>query len=204
MTEADDAERRLGRAAAFGIPLVGVAATLVVGVMASFGSALLVLASTALLSTIVLLWASLRTLSGDAPLPSDLEASPARRGRVDALSEKKREVLRALKDMESERAIGKIDEADYADVSARYREEAKAIMREMGAEVAPAMDEAERVATEYLKGHGAGPKPAKPAPAKPTARVACKGCEASNEPDAAFCKSCGARLSSKEEAHAKA
>ena len=34
-------------------------------------------------------------------------------------------MLRALKDLESEHAIGKIDDADYASFVARYRDEAK-------------------------------------------------------------------------------
>ena len=207
MTETEEAERRLGRAVALGLPVVGGAATVVVGLTASFGSAILVLASTALLSTIALLWASLRTLSGDAPLPADLVAARGLRSRADALSERKRRVLRALKDLENERALGKIDESDYADVAARYREEAKTLMREMEAEVSPAIEEAERLASDYLKRQTpAVAKVRKSAPVAADGRVACIACAASNERDAAFCKGCGARLTGDAEgdAHAKA
>lgn len=205
MTEIEEAERRLGRGVALGLPLAGAVATVVVGVTASFGSAILVLASTALLSTIALLWASLRTLSGDAPLPSGLEEAEAPRGRTDVLAERKRRVLRALKDLENERAIGKIDEPDYADVAARYREEAKAVMREMEAEVAPALEEAEMLARDFLaKRTKSGLSNAPAATAED--RVACRACGAANERDATFCKGCGGRLQGEEDgaAHAKA
>lgn len=208
MTEADESERALGRAVAVGVPVLGGAGAIVVGLTASFGSAILVLAATALLSTIALFWASLRTLSGDAPLPAAVEAGARNRG-VDALSERKRRVLRALKDLENERALGKIDESDYREISARYREDAKSVMREMEAEVAPARDQAERIAQDYLKAHGVAAAPAKvrtKASKRPAGRLACAGCGASNEPDASFCKGCGARLNDEgtERSNAKA
>jgi hypothetical protein len=196
--EGDEAERFLGRAVAVGLPVVCVLAAISVGVAASVGSALLVLASGALLGTIALLWASVRTLSGDAPLPVDLEALAAQSRDVDVLGEKKRRVLRALKDLEGERAIGKIDESDYEEIARSYREEAKELMREMDRNAAPALAEAERVAREYLLAQGLGsidevaPPPTRDA--KPRERVACPGCATSNEPDAAFCKKCGTAL----------
>jgi hypothetical protein len=209
MSEADESERALGRAVAIGLPVVGGASALIVGLTKSFGSAILVLAATALLSTIGLLWASLRTLSGDAPLPSDLEATAGQRRGVDALAEKKRQVLRALKDLENERALGKIDAADYAQIAARYRNDAKDVMREMEREVAPAREEAERLAKEYLKRRSASPTRAKakaPEPKRTEERRTCASCKASNEPDASFCKGCGAamRATGTEQSDAKA
>lgn len=192
--DGDEAERFLGRVVARGLPVVCVVAAIAVGIAASVGSALLVLASGALLGTIALLWASVRTLSGDAPLPADLEALSAQHRDVDALGEQKRRLLRALKDLEGERALGKIDEADYEAIAMRYREEAKALMREMDRNVAPALAEAERIASEYLlaKGLRSDDSDAKAkASASPRARVTCASCATSNEPDAAFCKKCG-------------
>ncbi|MGH7434548.1 MAG: hypothetical protein ACRENE_02655 [Polyangiaceae bacterium] len=205
MTETDEAERRLGRGVALGLPLLGVIAAVVAGVTASFGSAILVLASTAMLSTIALLWVSLRTLSGDAPLPTDLEGAALRAARADDASERKRRVLRALKDLENERALGKIDEGDYTEVAARYRTEAKDILREMEAEVAPKLGEAEKLAREYLQRIDTLPSGERPAPLPRTvSRVTCAGCAASNEPDATFCKGCGARVAGEVRADAKA
>jgi hypothetical protein len=197
----DDAERALGRAVAIGLPVASIVGALVVGFVSSVGSALLVLASGALLGTIALLWASVRTLSGDAPLPSDLEAMAAQRHGIDARAEHKRRVLRALKDLESEHAIGKIDDADYDSFVARYREEAKAVMREMDLQVAPVREQAEQLAREYLQRRGLeSGRSASTAIAPPgvrprtDGRIECERCQGSNEVDAAFCKQCGAKM----------
>jgi hypothetical protein len=197
--EADEAERSLGRAVALGLPLLSVVAACAIAVVGSFGSALLVLASGALLGAIALLWASVRTLSGDAPLPADLEMLAGQGHAVDALAEQKRRALRAIRDLESEHALGKIDDADYELFVARYREEAKAVMREMDLAVAPMREQAEKLAREYIerKTAKAAAAPTEPAPSSATsgvARVACAACTTSNEPDAAFCKSCGAAM----------
>jgi hypothetical protein len=197
--ESDEAERSLGRAVSLGLPVLCLVAAVAVGLLASLGSALLVLASGALLGTIALLWASVRTLSGDAPLPVDLEALAARRHGVDDLAEQKTRVLRALKDLEAEHALGKIDDADYAAIVTRYRDEAKAVMRQMDLEVAPLREAAERMASEYLEKRSvaavggepvASPEPAVPVDARPT----CASCQTSNDPDAAFCKKCGSAM----------
>jgi hypothetical protein len=204
----DDAERSLGRAVALGIPLACLAGAIVVGALSSVGSALLVLASGALIGTVALLWASVRTLSGDAPLPGDLEALAGQRHGVDARAEHKRRVLRSLKDLESEHALGKIDDADYEAFVTRYRQEAKVVMRDMDLQVAPVRAEAERIAREYLARQriiGAGPTATTGLPiTSPAAVVAsrslgserptCAGCETSNEPDAAYCKRCGSTM----------
>jgi hypothetical protein len=205
--DGDEAERFLGRVVALGLPIVCVVAAIVVGFVASVGSALLVVASGALLGTIALLWASVRTLSGDAPLPVDLEALAAQHRDVDVLDEQKRRVLRALKDLEGERALGKIDEADYEVIAMEYREEAKALMRQMDTNVAPALAEAERIAGDYLLAQGLGPagKAATPVArdAAPRERLTCAECATSNEPDATFCKKCGSAMKTAAEEAAK-
>jgi hypothetical protein len=200
----DEAERSLGRLVSRGLPVVCLAGAIVVGMVAGVGSALLLVAGGALLGTIALLWASVRTLSGDAPLSLELEALSAQRHGVDALGEQKRRVLRALKDLESEHEVGKIDDGDYATFVARYREEAKAVMRKMDLRVAPLRDEAERVARDYLAKRGLAPdvekaeKPERAAASEEAApasgRVSCATCSTSNEPDATFCKKCGSSL----------
>jgi hypothetical protein len=217
--DGDEAERFLGRVVAAGLPIASVLGAIIVGFVASVGSGLLVLASGALLGTIALLWASVRTLSGDAPLPADLEALAGQSHDVDALAEQKRRVLRALKDLASEHAIGKIDDADYEAIANQYRDEAKTLMREMDRKGAPSLVEAERVAGEYLASHGlgrvengaganagagagagsnagagAGANAGAGSNAGERGRLACPGCATSNEPDAAFCKKCGSAM----------
>ncbi len=197
----DDAERSLGRAVALGLPAVTVVAALAVGLLAGMGSGLLVLASGALLGTIALLWASVRTLSGDAPLQTGFQTVATRRHGVDALGEEKRRVLRQLKDLEAEHALGKIDDADYETLVARYRAEAKTVMREMDREIGPLRAEAERLAHEYLAKRGLRDgAPAPDAAPEPAAdRASCAQCGTSNESDAAFCKKCGASIKPAEE-----
>lgn len=199
----DEAERSLGRAVAIGLPAATVVGAVAVGLAAGMGSGLLVLASGGLLGTIALLWASVRTLSGDAPLQTGFQTVATRRHGVDALGEEKRRVLRALKDLEAEHALGKIDDADYEDLVARYRADAKAVMREMDREIGPLRAEAERLAREYLgkrglvEGQAAAPTEAKTEQAEAEDapdRAACAKCGASNESDAAFCKKCGAAM----------
>jgi hypothetical protein len=157
--EGEAAERALGRGVAVALPALTVFAAIVVGFIASVGSGLLVLASGALIGTIALLWASVRTLSGDAPLPEDLELLSAQHHDVDALAESKVRVLRALKDLETERAIGRIDDDDYEPLAAQYRQEAKALMREMDQNAAAGLAEAERIARDYLAKQGLGVPP---------------------------------------------
>ncbi|MBV9947741.1 MAG: hypothetical protein JOZ69_12880 [Myxococcales bacterium] len=216
----DDVERKLGRAVAFAVPAAAVGGACVAGVLAGAGSALLVLAAGALVGAIGLLWASVRTLSGDAPLASDFESLAARRHGVDALAEQKKQLLRTLKDLESEHQLGKIDDADYEMLDARYRNEAKAVMRRMDVEVSPFREEAERVARDFLKKRGLGggsddpgdarreaadgdeaapptartPSAASPRPEGRADRAVCAACSASNEGDAAFCKQCGTTM----------
>jgi hypothetical protein len=205
--EGDEAERSLGRLVVIGLPAACVVAAIAVGVTASVGSALLIVAAGALLGTIALLWASVRTLSGDAPLPAGFEALAVEQHGVDVLAEEKRRVLRQLKDLEAEHALGKIDDADFQAVAAKYREEAKAVMRQMDLEVAPLREEAERIAREYLAKRGvlvdepSGQESTSDSPVdgidgapqrdEKSPRLACKSCGTSNEPDAAFCKKCG-------------
>jgi len=200
--DTDDAERSLGGWVAVGLPALCAAGAIVAGAVATVGSALLVLASGALLGTIALLWASLRTLSGDAPLPRGVDSLAAARA-TSELAEEKRRVLRALKDLESERAIGKIDGADYRALVARYRDEAKSLMREMDLEISPFRAKAESLAREHLEREGltatAEALPPGEVSGPADGRLACGACDASNEPDAVFCKQCGVGMGTAKE-----
>ena len=82
--DSDEAERALGRAVALWLPVAAALGAIVVGFVASVSSAILVLAAGALLGAIALLWASVRTLTGDAPLSAQLEALAATRRGVSA------------------------------------------------------------------------------------------------------------------------
>jgi hypothetical protein len=174
--------------------------------MTSLGPAILVLAGGALFATIAFFWASLRTLGGDAPLAEGFAQMTRRRIEAsDGPSERKRTALRALKDLEFEHSIGKIDDADYAEISSLYRDRAKAILREMEENILPRRERAEQLARAYLAKHGIAPASddlmANKSPPLDTPervpRRRCEACKTTNEPDAIFCKGCGARLAPK-------
>lgn len=86
----------------------------------------LIITAVALISVIAAFWSSVRTLLGESKLSS---ADAFALGAPRAEEEQKRAVLRALKDLEFERAVGKISDEDYGVLAARYREDAKRLLR---------------------------------------------------------------------------
>jgi ribosomal protein L40E len=114
-------------------------------------------------------------------------------------------VLRALKDLELEHSMGKIDDDDYRELSARYRETAKTLMRAMDADLAPRRERAVALVDAYLEKRGLdGEAPAledgkdhDEAPestSEDADRMPCAGCGTTNDLDASFCKKCGSLL----------
>lgn len=138
------------RALSWGLPLGTVLVAIGVGIVFDVGSAFLVFVTGALLGSILLLWYSLRTLAGDVPADPALDAAIASHSPRTELDERKRRALRALKDLEQEHAIGKIDDADYKALLVEYRAQAKAVIREMDDVLAPYRAEAEALVTAHL------------------------------------------------------
>ncbi|HEU4538457.1 MAG TPA: zinc ribbon domain-containing protein, partial [Polyangiaceae bacterium] len=129
------------------LPLAVVAGAATLGVLRSAGAAILILAGGTLLGIITLLWKSLQMLVGEAPLSLEaaLDLSAA-----SAADEQKQAVLRALKDLEYERGLGKLSDDDYRELSARYRAEAKAVMRSIDETLGPARERAEKLIAAEL------------------------------------------------------
>jgi len=117
------------------------------GIMRGIGGALLVLASAMLLLIISLLWNSLQGLTGESAI--SLEEALGL-GAPSAEEEQKRAVLRALKDLEYEHSVGKISEEDYAQLTAQYRAEAKALLRSLDQTLAPNREHAEKLLEKRL------------------------------------------------------
>jgi hypothetical protein len=148
---------------------------LIVGRTMGVGPAFLVLAGGTLLCVVLLLWSSLGRLTGESPLTLEEAVGMAAPSPEE---ERKRSILRALKDLEYERSVGKISEEDYAELGARYRADAKALLRKIEEQSAPARQKAEarlaaRLKKENLSGDSAKKKrdrnrdaaPREPAPA---------------------------------------
>ncbi|HLV20875.1 MAG TPA: hypothetical protein VKZ49_08330 [Polyangiaceae bacterium] len=129
------------------VTAVLLAATLAVGVLVSLGSAILVLAGGMLLLVIALLWNSVQSLTGESPLSFEEALSL---GAPSAEEEQKRAVLRALKDLDYERSVGKLSEEDYAALSGRYRAEAKRLLKLIEEQRGPEHERIERLVRERL------------------------------------------------------
>jgi hypothetical protein len=105
---------------------------------------------------------------------------------TDALVREKALVLRSIKELEFDRAMGKIAEADFANISARLRARAVALMQEL-----------DRAAAAPSKASAVAPasKVEKKATAPVTTPAAfCGQCGTRAEPGQRFCKACGVKL----------
>ena len=122
-----------------------------------------------------------------------------------ALEREKMLVLRSIKELEFDRAMGKVADADFNEMSGRLRARAITLMTKLEAEATGYRGLVQRDLEARLAQAGlavpaavapvtATPSPAAaPAPAAPPL-LACSGCGTSNDHDARFCKSCGAKL----------
>ncbi|MBC7170929.1 MAG: zinc ribbon domain-containing protein, partial [Polyangiaceae bacterium] len=124
-----------------------------------------------------------------------------------ALLLEKESLLRGLKDLEFERDAGKLSEEDFEIVGRKLRSRAKQVLRLLDDEAAPFRAEAEALVEAHLAAAGieaAAPRAEAPAPEasveQPQAARVCASCATTNDPDAAFCKKCGAKLSSDDSA----
>jgi hypothetical protein len=186
-----DPAKRVERALKWGLPLGSIASALVVGFTYGLGTGILVLAGGVLLGIIAILWASVRTLSGDAPIT--LEEAIAL-GAPKATEEQKRAVLQAIKDLEYERSVGKVSAADYEELLARYRAEAKRLLRAVDDDLAPLRAKADAYLKERLGRASERPAGSVPAEFAAKSKHACPQCQADNDADALFCKKCGGKL----------
>lgn len=122
---------------------------------------------------------------------SDLDRQPlSERMRLD-LEREKALTLRSIKELEFDRAMGKVSPQDFDDMAARLRARALGIMKQLdaGSTAYRALIEKE-LAQRIGK---AVPDPRPGAAADPGTTEICE-CGTRNDQDARFCKSCGSRL----------
>jgi len=132
-----------------------------------------------------------------APLATDdplVFSEPLTERKRATLEREKTLTLRSIKELEFDRAMGKVSEKDFAEMSARLRMRAAGLIRQLDAgavyreeiekeiarRVKPSRSESSRVASKET-----------------TARAAsgvCAACATANDADARFCKHCGASL----------
>ena len=198
-------------------PAITLLAATLAGILYGVQLVVLVLAACALLLVIWLLWSSVQALAGESELTFE-EAFGL--GARSAEYEQKRAVLRALKDLEYERSVGKISEDDYHEYAARYRAEAKRLIQGLEENLTEGRKQVEaelerRLAKKATKApentateaeetdepeldSGPTSAPSEPKPSAPASRD-CPACQVKNEPDARFCKACGKIMTPAEE-----
>ena len=125
-------------------------------------------------------WRMLSPLIGsDEPIGAQVLGGRTRA----ALEREKTLVLRSIKELEFDHAMGKVSDKDFAEMSARLRTRAARLIRQLDA----GSTYREAIEKEIAKRVGA------PAPVTVRART-CAQCRTENDRDARFCKNCGSRL----------
>jgi hypothetical protein len=117
----------------------------------------------------------------------EVPAMIAGRTRI-ALEREKLLVLRSIKELEFDFAMGKVAKADFEEVSARLRSRALGLMRQLDA----GGGYREQIAEEVRRRLGA--QGAQVAQGAQGAQGLCGQCATQNDDDARFCKNCGAKL----------
>jgi len=128
--------------------------------------------------------AALRTLRPLVSTDEDRTVMIGHRTRV-ALEREKMLALRSIKELEFDRAMGKLSDADWKEMSGRLRARVGRLMRQLDAG-AGYRDRIERELEKRL-----GEK----MPATLPSQRGCASCGTVNDPDARFCKSCGQAIS---------
>jgi hypothetical protein len=147
-------------------------------------------------------WRTFSPLSGlDEPAGPQLFGGRTRA----ALEREKSLVLRSIKDLEFDHAMGKVSDKDFSEMGARLRSRAAGLIRQLDA----GTSYRQAIETEIERRVGKAPRPAATVPAAtvpavsaPAAAVPtdqpktklCLSCCTPNDPDARFCKGCGYQL----------
>ncbi len=148
--------------------------------------------------------AAFRTLS---PFAEEVQPDPesqalSQRAR-EALEREKMLVLRAIKELEFDRAMGKIADVDFADMVGRLRARAAGLLQQLDADAGgyrAAIERDLKALVGALPASAPAVKAAVPAAPPATAPAgaeqACPSCATPNDHDARFCKRCGSPLAS--------
>lgn len=155
--EAPQAEAQLLARAGLGLAVIATTSGLVVAVTSSVPAAVLVFASGALLGAVLFLWSSLRTLTGDAALADGAQLEDDGAPGADLFAQKTT-LLRAIRDLEQEHAIGRLTEEDFATSRDHYRAELRQVLESTDKLLAPHREEAERLARDYQRANAERPE----------------------------------------------
>ena len=112
------------------------------------------------------------------------------------LEREKALTLRSIKELEFDRAMGKVSPQDFDEMAARLRARALGLMKQLDAGAAPTATsiEKELAVADRRRSSRSEPAGSTQPIAPPTGPVGHCACGTANDADARFCKSCGARL----------
>ncbi len=110
-----------------------------------------------------------------------------------ALEREKFLTLRAIKELEFDRAMGKVSDADWREMSGRLRLRATGLMRQLDAGSGYREQIERDLAKRLASGSSGGASPQDQASTSPAGNF-CTECGTKNEGDAKFCKNCGHKL----------
>ena len=176
-----------------------IGATVVVFVSTGQTPAGIILLSLTIFTAAVVGVAAWRTLSpligSDEPIGAQVLGGRTRA----ALEREKTLVLRSIKELEFDHAMGKVSDKDFAEMSARLRTRAARLMRQLDAgstyrdqierEIAKRVGQTPEKSGAGLHGQRGGPQGS-----AAQAIQTCPKCSQENDSDARFCKSCGSKL----------
>ena len=107
-----------------------------------------------------------------------------------AVEREKTLVLRSIKELEFDRAMGKVSDRDFDEMGRRLRERALRLMKQLDVEAVDFHMLIERELGERLAASGESRTPA-----VSLTGLVCGTCQTENDRDASFCKGCGTSLS---------
>lgn len=142
--------------------------------------------------------AALRTFRPLVSAEDDRVAMVGQRTRA-ALEREKLLTLKTIKELEFDRAMGKLSDADFQEMSTRLRARAARLMRQLDA-TSGYREQIERDLAKRIGDSNARPKPSRAnggefdRRATASAERVCASCATANDADARFCKSCGQPL----------
>ena len=113
-----------------------------------------------------------------------------------AVEREKTLVLRSLKELEFDRAMGKVSSHDFDEMGGRLRARAISLMKQLDVQEVNFLPLIERELRDRLEAAGEDPDAAAVVSSAPLSSgdPVCDSCETSNDRDARFCKGCGKPL----------
>ena len=170
-------------------------ATAVTFIARGRGPAAIILLSVLMATAAFVGFAALRMLRPLVSPEDDRTVMIGQRTRA-ALEQEKVTTLRSIKELGFDRAMGKVSEEDFREMSGRLRARAARLMRQLDAGTGYRTRIEDALAKRLGEAGGAAKdgSPAKTGTYEGAAVRTCPKCATGNDSDARFCKNCGERL----------